>query len=305
MLVFLRKRLIAAGIAVLLVTLIIFVLARIQGDPRTLYLVDNNVSQEMYDALGRELGLDKPIVVQYVLFLGRLVRGDLGISIHEHRPVLDIVLERLPNTLQLAGAAFVLSLLVGVPMGVLSAVQRGRIWDLVGRMFAVLGHSLPSFWVGIMLIFVFAVKLRWLPAFGHGGPSHFILPAIALGWASAGAQMRLVRSAMLETLGSQYVILARAKGVGHARVIFHHALRNALLAPLTFAGLTIGGLITGAIITETVFAWPGLGTLAINSVASSDYAVLQGTMVIIPLFYIGSSLCVDLIYGLVDPRIRL
>lgn len=300
---FLRKRLTASLIAILLVTVVVFILARLQGDPRLIYM-DENLTQESYEALGHELGLDRPLYYQYWLFLSRLATGDLGVSIHQHRPVLDIVLERLPATLKLAGVGFLFSILIGVPMGILSAVKRGTAWDLAGRAFAVLGHSLPSFWVGVMAIFIFSVQLGWLPPFGDGGPLHMILPAVALGWAAAGGQMRLVRSAMLETLDSQYIVLARAKGVGRHTVVFKHALRNALLAPLTFAGLTLGGLITGAIIIETVFAWPGLGLLAINSVTASDYAILQGVMLFVTAFYIATSLLIDIIYGWVDPRIR-
>ncbi len=303
MLRFLRKRLIASAIAMLLVTLVVFVLARIQGDPRALY-IDENMSQEMYEALGRELGLDRPLYYQYWVFVSQIATGDLGVSIHQHRPVADIVLERLPATLKLATAGFIFSIVIGVPLGILSAVRRGSAWDFAGRTFAVLGHSLPSFWVAIMAIFIFSVQLRWLPAFGDGGLDHYILPAVALGWAAAGGQMRLMRSAMLETLDSQYVVLARAKGVSQRGVIFKHALRNALLAPLTFAGLTLGSLITGAIIVETVFAWPGLGLLAINAVVASDYAILQGVMIVITFFYIATSLLVDVVYAWVDPRIR-
>ena len=202
MISFLRKRLVASLIAILLVTFVVFVLARLQGDPRVLY-TDENLSQETYDALGRELGLDRPLYYQYWVFVSKLASGDLGVSIHQHRPVFDIVLERLPATLKLAGAAFLFSLVVGVPLGILSAVKRGTAWDVAGRAFAVFGHSLPSFWVGIMSIFIFSVLLGWLPPFGDGGISHYILPAIALGWAAAGGRMRLVRSAMLETLNLQ------------------------------------------------------------------------------------------------------
>ena len=303
MLSFLRKRLIASFIAVLIVTMVIFILARLQGDPRTLY-TDENLSQETYDALGRELGLDRPLVYQYGVFIRKLAVADLGKSIHQRRPVFDIVLERLPATAKLAAAGFLFSIALGVPLGILSAVKRGTSWDILGRLFAVLGHALPSFWIAIMAIFIFAVKLDLLPSFGDGGIDHFILPSIALGWAAAGGQMRLVRSAMLEVLDSQYVVLARAKGVSNEQVIFKHALRNAILAPLTCAGLTLGGLITGAIITETVFAWPGLGLLAIDAVRSSDYAVLQGVMIFITFFYLIVSFFVDVLYGLVDPRIR-
>jgi peptide/nickel transport system permease protein len=303
MLAFLRKRVVASLLAILIVTVVVFILARLQGDPRMIY-IDENMSQENFERLGQELGLDRPVYHQYWAFLSRLATGDLGVSMHQHRAVFDIVLERLPATLKLAVAGFAFSILIGLPLGILSAVKRGTAWDIGGRTFAVLGQSLPSFWVGIMAIFIFSVQLGWLPSFGDGGIEHFILPSIALGWAAAGGQMRLVRSAMLETLDSQFIILARAKGVNRRSVIFKHALRNALLAPLTFAGLTLGGLITGTIIIETVFAWPGLGLLAINAVSASDYAVLQGVMLFVTVFYIATSLLVDVVYGLVDPRIR-
>ena len=303
MMAFLRKRIVASLVAILIVTIVVFVLARLQGDPRTIFM-DENMSQETYERMGQELGLDQPLVWQYWVFVSRLAVGDLGVSIHQHRPVLDIVLERLPATLKLAAAGFAFSILIGLPLGILAAVKRGTMWDVAGRTFAVLGQSLPSFWIGIMAIFVFSVQLGWLPPFGAGGLSHYILPSIALGWAAAGGQARLVRSAMLETMEAQYIVLARAKGVNRRAVIYKHALRNALLAPLTFAGLTLGGLITGTIIIETVFAWPGLGLLAINAVSASDYAILQGVMVVVTLFYILTSLLVDIVYGLVDPRIR-
>jgi peptide/nickel transport system permease protein len=303
MISFLRKKAMAALMAILIVTLVVFVLARLQGDPRSIYM-DENLTQESYDRLGEELGLNQPLYHQYWLFISKLAVGELGVSIHQHRPVLDIVLERLPATLKLAAAGFLFSILIGVPLGVLSAVRRGSAWDICGRAFAVLGQSLPSFWVGVMAIFIFSVQLGWLPPFGDGGALNFILPSIALGWAAAGGQMRLVRSAMLETLDSQYILLARAKGVGRRTIILKHAFRNALLAPLTFAGLTLGGLITGTIIIETVFAWPGLGLLAINAVNSSDYAILQGVMLFVTAFYIATSLLVDVIYGWIDPRIR-
>ncbi len=300
---FLVRRAIAAALTILLVTVVVFVLARLQGDPRTLY-VEEDMPPEVYEAMGRALGLDKPIYVQYAIFLGRLARGDLGKSIHQRRPVLKVIAEKLPATAQLALGGFLFSLLVGVPLGVLSAVKRGTAWDYMGRTFAVLGHSLPSFWVAIMAILIFAVYLRWLPTSRAGGIDHFILPSIALGWAAAGGQLRLVRSSMLDVLESEFIKLARAKGVSSTRVIWKHALRNALLAPLTFAGLTLAALITGAIVTETVFAWPGLGLLAYQAVQSSDYAILQGVMVVVTLFYILTSLIVDILYAYADPRIR-
>lgn len=300
---FITRRAFAAVLTILAVTIVVFILARLQGDPRTLY-VEEDLPQAAYEAMGRELGLDKPLIVQYGIFLGKLLQGDLGVSIHQRRDVTTIIIEKLPATAKLALGGFLFSLLMGIPLGILSAVRRGTIWDYIGRSFAILGNSLPSFWVAIMAILIFAVYLGLLPTSRAGGIDHFILPSITLGWAAAGGQVRLVRSAMLEVLDSEYIKLARAKGVSSVGIVWKHALRNALLAPLTFAGLTLAALITGSVITETVFAWPGLGNLALQSVMSSDYAILQGVMVFITVFYVLTSFGVDILYAFVDPRIR-
>ena len=217
---------------------------------------------------------------------------------------MHIILERLPATMQLGFAAFVLSLIVGIPLGILSAVMRGSLLDQFSRIIALIGQSAPPFWLCIMLMFFFAVQLDWLPPFGREGPKSVILPAITLGWFYAAANLRLIRSAMLDVLDSEYIKLARAKGVSSRSIILKHAFRNALIPPLTFAGVTLGALVTGSLVTETVFAWPGLGKLAVDSLFGLDYPLLQGVVIIFTLMYVGASFLVDVLYAYIDPRIR-
>jgi peptide/nickel transport system permease protein len=295
---FIIRRLIGAMITMLLVVTAVFALTRAFGDPRNVYVSDAfnaSMGQEQWDALGREFGLDKPMYYQYGLFVRRLLKGELGDSLHQRRPVVEIIAERLPASAKLALGGFIFSILVGMPLGILSAVKRGTIQDYLGRLFAIFGIALPAFWVGILFIFIFGVYLGILPTSGAGGWKSFILPSITLGLAGAASQARLVRSSMLDVLDSEYIKLARAKGVSSTRVIWKHAFRNSMLTPLTYAGLFFGHLITGSVIIETVFAWPGIGSLAIQSVYSSDYATVQGVVML---------LLVDLSYGVVDPRIR-
>jgi len=304
---FIIRRLIGAMITMLLVVTAVFALTRAFGDPRNVYVSDAfnaSMGQEQWDALGREFGLDKPMYYQYGLFVRRLLKGELGDSLHQRRPVVEIIAERLPASAKLALGGFIFSILVGMPLGILSAVKRGTIQDYLGRLFAIFGIALPAFWVGILFIFIFGVYLGILPTSGAGGWKSFILPSITLGLAGAASQARLVRSSMLDVLDSEYIKLARAKGVSSTRVIWKHAFRNSMLTPLTYAGLFFGHLITGSVIIETVFAWPGIGSLAIQSVYSSDYATVQGVVMLIAAFYIGVNLLVDLSYGVVDPRIR-
>ena len=301
---FLVKRLIAGFLALLIVTMLVFGLSRIHGDPRTL-LISEDATQEQYDELGRHLGLDQPLYRQYLLNLSHLIRADLGNSILQHRPVEEILLSRTPNSVFLATVAFLFATLIGIPLGVLAAVNRGRLWDHGIRAFAVLGQALPIFWVALVLIYIFAVGLSWVPASRNNGWSSVILPAITLGWFGASGQIRILRSSMLEVLDSEYVRLARAKGSTERSVIWKHALRNALVGPITFAGLTLASLITGSIVVETVFSWPGLGLLAVQSVTNSDYPILQGVILLVAIVYIVASLIVDVLYTIIDPRIRI
>ena len=281
----------------------IFGMSRAVGDPRVL-LLDDYSTKDDWDRLGRELGLDKPYYEQYGIFIKDALKGEFGESIQQGRPAMHIILERLPATMQLGFAAFVLSLIVGIPLGILSAVMRGSLLDQFSRIIALIGQSAPPFWLGIMLMFFFAVQLDWLPPFGREGPKSVILPAITLGWFYAAANLRLIRSAMLDVLDSEYIKLARAKGVSSRSIILKHAFRNALIPPLTFAGDTLGALVTRSLVTETVFAWPGLGKLAVDSLFGLDYPLLQGVVIIFTLMYVGASFLVDVLYAYIDPRIR-
>jgi peptide/nickel transport system permease protein len=292
-----------AMITLLAVTLIIFVLSRAAGDPRHVYL-DDYSTQEDWDRLTLNLGLDRPYYQQYAMFLKDAVMGRFGESIKEGRPSMEIIIERLPATFQLGVAAFLFSVVVGVPLGILSAVKRGTVLDTTGKLVALVGQSAPVFWLCLMLMFLFAVKLGWLPPYGRQEPTSIILPAVALGWFYAAANLRLLRSAMLNVLDSEYVKLARAKGVSGQAVIWKHALRNALIPVLTFAGITLGALVTGSIVVETVFAWPGLGQLSIQALVGNDYPLLQAVIVIFTLMYVAAALLVDIMYAYIDPRIR-
>jgi peptide/nickel transport system permease protein len=254
--------------------------------------------------MGVVLGLDKPYYQQYGLFIKGAVRGDFGESVREGRPVLEVVLERAPATMQLGAVAFLLSVLVGVPLGILSAVKRGTFLDTFGKFVALIGQSAPGFWLGIMMMFFFAVKLGWVPPYGKQDWNSIILPAVTLGWYYAAANLRLVRSAMLDVMDSEYIKLARAKGVNSRTIILKHAFRNALIPPLTFAGVTLGALVTGSLVVETVFAWPGLGRLAIEALFAFDYPLLQGVVITFTLMYITAAFVVDVLYAYVDPRIR-
>ena len=300
---FLARRLVLAIITLLAVSVIVFAMARIAGDPRTIMLGDFT-TQQQYDRVGERLGLDKPYYEQYWIFLKGAVRGDFGTSTATTTAVTELILERLAATLQLAGVAFLFSIIAGVPLGVLSAVKRGSIFDQIGKFVALIAQSAPSFWIGIMLIFFFAVWLKWVPPSGREEWNSIFLPAISLGWFFVAANMRLVRSAMLDALDSEYIKLAKAKGVGSTGVIWKHALRNALIPPLTLAGVALGNLVTGSISIELVFAWPGLGQLSINSTLQSDYPVLQAVVLVFTLLYLAAAFLVDVLYALIDPRIR-
>lgn len=300
---YLLKRLVLALLTLVVVSVIIFALSRASGDPRHVYL-DDYSTQEDWDRLTISLGLDKPYYQQYLIFAKDAVRGNFGQSIKERRPVMEVVVDRLPATIQLGVAAFLFSILVGLPLGVLSAVKRGSVLDNLGKMIALVGQSSPVFWLGIMLMFFFAVKLNWLPPYGRQEPTSIILPAVSLGWYYVAANLRLIRSGMLDVLDSEYIKLARAKGVTSRVIIWKHALRNALIPALTFAGITLGALVTGSIVVEQVFAWPGLGRLAVEALFGSDYPLLQGVVIVFTLMYVLAALLVDVLYAYIDPRIR-
>jgi peptide/nickel transport system permease protein len=311
---FIIRRLIAGVLTLLAATVVVFTLSRLIGDPRNLYAKPEGygISPEQYEALGKKLNLDKPLVVQYVMWLGKVMRGDFGLTLFSEKPVRDAIVEKLPNTLQLGLVSWVLAALIGVPIGTLSAVRRGTIWDYLGRMMAVLGQTFPQFWLGIMGILIFAVKLDWLPSATKGPPGatftqelrYFVMPMVVLGWAAAAGYARITRSAMLEVLDSEYVKLARAKGLPGWRVISKHAFRNALIPPLTLSALLLANFLSGAVVVEAVFAWPGLGGLAAQAVYSNDFPVLTATVLVFAALFVTVNFAADLLYAVVDPRIR-
>lgn len=300
---FILRRLIYGVAVILLVSFFIFALSRIRGDPRELY-VDEYTTAESYEAMGRAMGLDKPLVFQYSIWFGNALTGDFGRSLYYRTSALNAITERIPATVELTFGAFVFTLITGVPLGVLSAVKRGTVWDYIGRTFALYGLALPAFWLGVMLILIFSVDLGWLPTSKRGGWEHYVLPSVTLGWGSAAAFVRLTRSAMLEILDSEFVKFARAKGVANQKIIWKHSFRNALIAPLTFAGILLAAFLTGAVVTETVFAWPGLGRLAVQSINNNDFPVMTGVVMIFAGFFVAANFVVDILYAFVDPRIK-
>jgi peptide/nickel transport system permease protein len=308
------------------VSVVIFILIRlIPGDPVVIMIGAENASVDEVVRLRRVLGLDQGLHVQYIRFLSRLATGDLGTSIASDEPVGRLILERLPATVELTLAAMFVALAIAVPVGVVSAVRRYSTVDAAGTVAALLGISMPNFWLGVMLIFLFSVRLGWLPASGReesvvvglstlvtsGSPgglglavTHLILPAVTLGSALAAIVARLTRSSMLEVIGQDYIRTARAKGLRGSRVVLHHALRNALIPVITVVGLEFGTLLGGAVITETIFAWPGIGRLAIRSIVQRDFPVVQGVVLMIAVVRICANLAVDVAYAAIDPRIR-
>ena len=300
---FIVKRLGYAVLSLLLLSLTIFLLVRLTGDPSVL-LVEPGASKEDLVAIRVQLGLDRPIWVQYGQFMSSLARGDFGHSFYYRTPVLELYLSRLPHSLMLAAAAMAFSLLVGIPSGILAAVRVNQWWDSAGKIFALLGLSLPSFWVGLVMILFFSVYLGWLPSSGSGTALHVIMPAFALGWYFAAAHMRLTRSAMLEVLGSEYVKLARLKGLPEALVIGKHAFKNALIPVLTLAGINLVIMVNVAVVVETVFAWPGVGRLLYEGISFRDFPVVQATVLIGGAMIVIVNFLVDVLYAVIDPRIR-
>lgn len=286
------------------ITLIVFVLLRVTGDPVALMLPED-APREQIETLRAHLGLDRPIHEQYVIFMGNLVQGDFGESIrYSRQPALPIVLERLPATLELAAAALAVAVLISFPAGVIAAIRRNRWQDYGATGFAILGQAMPNFWLGIMLILIFSVELRWFPVSGRGGLRYLVLPAITLGTALAAILMRLMRSSLLEVMNQDYVRTARSKGLREQLVLFKHAVRNALIAYVTVLGVQVASLMAGAVVTEQVFAWPGIGLLAIQAINSRDMAVVQAVVIIASLIVMSANLLVDLLYALIDPRIQ-
>ena len=280
------------------------------GDPRYLYAQEGGygITPERWESLGVEMGLDKPVIWQYTVWLGNILKGNWQDSLLDRKDVLGKIMNRLPATLKIGLASYIFAGVIGIPLGVLSAVKRGTVWDFLGRGFALFGQALPVFWLGIVLILVFSVWLRWLPTgtLGESGnnPKFFILPTITLGWIAAASYLRLVRSAMLEVLDSEFIKLARAKGVSSNKVIWKHGFRNALIAPLTFSSLLLTAFITGAVVTETIFSIPGLGRLAFEAISNNDFPIMVGVVLVFTFMYVGMNFITDILYAYIDPRIR-
>jgi peptide/nickel transport system permease protein len=300
---FVVRRLGYSLVSLFLLSATIFAFVRVTGDPAVL-LTEPGASQADLDQVRAQFGLDKPLTTQYATFVSSFVRGDFGNSFYYRTPVLELYLSRLPNSLLLAVTAMAFSLIIGIPTGVIAAVRVNGWWDSAGKIFALLGLSLPSFWVGLVFILFFSVYLNWLPSSGSGTPWHLVMPAFALGWYFAAAHMRLTRSSMLEVLGSEYVKLARLKGLPEFRVIAKHAFKNALIPVLTLAGINLVLMINVAVVVETVFAWPGIGRLLYEGIAFRDFPVVQAIVILGGAMIVVVNLIVDVLYAVIDPRIR-
>ena len=286
------------------VSMVVFMIVRLSGDP-VLLLVPDEAPAEDYDEMRRLLRLDEHITVQYVIWMRQVLTGDLGESTTQRLPVTTLVIERFPATLQLTALAFAFTLLLGLPIGVYAAAHRGGPLDFFARGFAVFGQATPNFWMGIVLIMIFAVWLGWLPAAGReGGVKFLILPAITIGWFPVAGVMRLTRSSMLEVLSSEYVKLARVKGVRESMVLWKHAFKNAALPVLTYTALIIVFMVRGSVIVETVFAWPGVGRLVLEAVYNRDFPIVQAVVLLFASFFITANLLVDITYAYLNPKIR-
>jgi peptide/nickel transport system permease protein len=297
------KRILLGIVAIIGVSIIIFVATRLSGDV-TYLMVSDIATKEQIQAIRASLGLDKPIIIQYLIFIQHAVTGDFGTSIIHRLPAMGLVLARLPSTIELALAAFTITIILGIPIGILSAARRGRWPDKAGTLFALVGQSMPSFWVGIMLILIFSVWLGWLPTSGKGGFNYIIMPALTLGWYSMATITRLTRSGMVDAMDHDYILLARLKGNPERVVLWKHALRNALIPVLTMSGIQLAQLLGGAVVIETVFSWPGMGKLIMDSILNRDYPVVQAGIFITSTIFVFCNLIVDLLYGVIDPRIR-
>jgi len=313
---YLIRRFLFAIITLLLASMIVFGLSRLAGDPLLIYAKPGGygMSPQRVADLSKKLGLDKPLAVQYLMWLGRVLTGDLGKTIVSETPVSRLVGERIMPTLQLGLTSSIFAIVLGLPLGVISAVKKGSVWDYVARIIALVGQAAPQFWIALMAILLFAVTLGWLPV-GTSGPDdvsffswaklrYLVMPTVTLGWGPAAAILRLTRSSMLDVMDSEYVKLARAKGVSSNLVIWKHAFRNAVLQPLTVAALTLAGFVTGAVVIERIFAWPGIGQLTINAVWNNDFPTLTSTVLILTAVYVVLNFVADIGYMWLNPVIR-
>jgi peptide/nickel transport system permease protein len=300
----LALRLVQSIVVIWVVVTVVFVTSRVVGDPVTA-MAPMNATQADIERIKSELGLNDPLFVQYVRFVGQIARLDFGKSFRTGQPALNEVGSRLPATLQLGSAALAFSIVVGIPLGTLAAVRRGGPLDVVARVLTLLGQAVPNFWLGIMLILLFSVRLALLPTGGSGGVANLVLPTVTLGAVTGAAVVRLTRSGMLEVLDADFVRTARSKGLSEARTIIGHALRHALLPVITVLGIQAGRVIAGTIVVETVFAWPGMGRLIIQSIQSADYPVVQAGVLIIASVIVLANVVVDVSYRIIDPRVQV
>ena len=303
MVLYLIRRLYQALIVLFVVTLIVFVVLHMSGDPVAL-LLPPDATQVHVMEMRKTLGLDKPIVVQYGIFLYNAVHGNLGVSYHHGVPALQLVLERLPASLELVCTSIAISLVLGVPLGVFAASRRGKIWDRLSLLGSLVGISAPPFWIGIAFILIFAVDLQWLPSSGRGTWAHLVLPATSLALYRLALFLRLIRAGMLDIMTQDFIRTARSKGVTERKVVYKHALKNTLIPFVTIAGMQMGSLLAGAIVTEKVFAWPGMGRLFLDSIGVMDFPVIIAWALVVATIFLSINLAVDIVYVWLDPRIR-
>lgn len=300
---FVAGRLVSGAVVVVLAVTAVFFMVRLSGDPVLLF-APMDTSRKDIDEIRERLGFNDPLVVQYGRFMGDAARGDFGNSTREQRPATEVVVERLPATLQLGLVSLVLSLAIGLPLGVLAATRHGSIWDKIASLIAVAGQAIPGFWLGLLLMLLFAVRLGWLPTSGRGGWQHLVMPALTLAAFSTARYARLARSTMLEVLNQDYIRTAQAKGLAARSVVWGHAFKNASIPLITMTGLEIGRLLEGAVIIEQVFAWPGVGWVTVQALLNRDFAVVMAAVVLFAVMYTVANLLTDLAYGRVNPQVR-
>lgn len=303
MLRYIIKRVCQSAIVLLGITMVVFIVMNLTGDPLD-FILPPGTTAEVYEKYEKELGYDDPIMVQYGRFLVNALKGDFGESHYYKQPAMKVVLKRVPATVELALTALALSIIVGIPLGILAAIKRGTPLDAGIRVFALLGQCVPIFWLGMMLMLVFSIWLEWLPTHGNQTVESLILPAVALSAYSCASITRLVRSGMIDVMGQEYITVARAKGVKEFVVVLKHAFKNSLSSVLTILGLQMAGLLGGSLVTETVFSWPGLGRLLQQSVLNRDFAVVEAVVFLIACTFVGVNLLVDLLYAVINPRIK-
>ena len=301
---YILKRLFHSIFVLIGISVVVFIILHLTGDPAAL-LMPMDATPEQVAQFRKEMGFTDPLLVQYWRFFKGTLRLDFGLSFRHSQPALDLVLERMPATIQLTITAMIIAMIIAVPVGIISAIRRNSILDHIGMTGALLGQSTPVFWLGIMLILVFSVTFQWFPSSGRGTLEHLILPAVTLGMFSMARTARMMRSSMLEVLGQEYMKTARAKGLSPRMVILKHALKNALIPVVTIVGMELGTLLGGAVITETIFAWPGVGRLAVQAIYNRDYPVVQAAVFLLASIFVLVNLIVDILYTYLDPRVKL